>query len=327
MKRPSFWEHDGLAAHLLSPLSVLWTLGTRWRQASTKPAYIQTPVVCIGNVTAGGASKTPVTAALAERLSAQGWRPHILSRGYGGRLRGPVRVDPDRHSARDVGDEPLLLARHAHVWVGADRVRSAARAMADDAEILLMDDGLQNPQLTKDLSLLVIDGPWGLGNGRVMPAGPLREPLADATARCRVAVIVGEDRQGFACPLAAAGLVVLHAQIEPVAEALAFQGEPVYAFAGIARPGKFFATLESIGADVRHTRSFPDHHVFHPMLVTRMLEDAHAMGARLVTTEKDWLRLDAETRPLAEPVRVSLVFREPEKLDDLLLPLRSHSGL
>ncbi len=326
MRRPAFWDGDGAASRLLSPLAALWTAGSRWHQAAVRPARVRAPVICVGNATAGGGGKTPAAIALAERLAARGWRPHVLSRGHGGRLGGPLKVDPGRHAARDVGDEPLVLARHADVWIGADRVRSARNAVASGADILIMDDGLQNPSLAKDLSILVVDGPHGFGNGRVMPAGPLREPVDDAVARCRAVAIVGEDRHRLAERLAGGGRAILHAAFQPTAEALAFQGEPVYAFAGIARPGKFFATLEDLGAVVLQTRSFPDHHVFDPLAITGMLEEAHRMGARLVTTEKDWMRLDPETRPLAEPAPVRLAFRDPEALDGLLAPLESRSG-
>ena len=316
MREPPFWETNGLAAHALQPLACLWTGASRLRMQASRPWRAPVPVLCIGNVTVGGAGKTPTAMALTRELSARGRRPHVLTRGYGGRLKGSVKVDHRGHSAREVGDEPLLLARHAPVWVGADRVRSAACAVRDGADILVMDDGLQNPGLGKDLSILVIDGPRGLGNGRVLPAGPLREPLGDALRRIRAVVIVGEDCHDLGDSLAGNGRSVLHARLEP--DGILGDGDPLYAFAGIARPGKFFATLKETGAVVVKTRSFPDHHRHDPMTVTAMFEEANALGARLVTTEKDWVRLDEATRPLAEPVPVRMVFRDPSALDRLI---------
>ena len=327
MRAPQFWETGGVLAWALSPAAAIWTAVVRWRRATQQPERVRIPVVCIGNVTVGGAGKTPTTIAITNRLAAQGWWPDILSRGYGGKEIGPVKVDPEQHSAADVGDEPLLLARYGDVWVGADRMASAVRALADEADILIMDDGLQHLSLKQDLSILVIDGPWGLGNGRVMPAGPLREPLGDALERCKAVVIIGEDRHGMAERVAGHMTAVLHADLKPKPETMALEGVPVHAFAGIARPEKFFETLRQAGAVVQMTRSFPDHQVLDPMVVMEMLETATQDGARLVTTEKDWVRLDADTRTLAEPVGVELVFRDWDKLDDLLFSLRSHPGL
>jgi len=327
MRRPAFWDRDGLPTRLLTPVARLWTLIGRIRQATNKPSHVRVPVICVGNVTTGGGGKTPTVLALTVRLSAQGWWPHILMRGYGGRLEGPIKVDPDRHSADDVGDEALLLARQATVWIGADRMASAGRAMAEDADILIMDDGLQNPSLTKDLSFLVIDGPAGLGNGRVMPAGPLREPLEDALAKVQAVLVIGDDPHALTTKLAGPGRTVLTGRLKPRPESIVYTDQPVYAFAGIARPEKFFETLEELGAVVVERRAFPDHHRYDPMQIMDMLEEAHGKGAKLVTTRKDWIRLDAETRPLVETVTVDLVFDDTEALDDLLLPLKPHPGL
>ncbi len=316
MREPAFWERDGLTARTLQPLAGVWTAATRLRRTAMRPWRAPVPVLCIGNVTVGGGGKTPAARALADRLSSRGWRPHILSRGFGGHLCGPVTVDPERHTSHDVGDEPLLLARHAPVWVARNRARAAAAAIRAGADILVMDDGLQNVHLARTLSFLVVDGPRGFGNAKVLPAGPLREPLADALSRAGTAVIVGDDPHGLAGALADDGLCVLHARLE--ADRIPGDGLPLFAFAGIARPGKFFATLEEHGAHVVRTRSFADHHRHDPMVVTAMFEEANALGAKLVTTEKDWVRLDEATRPLAEPVPVRMVFREEGLLDALI---------
>ena len=316
IREPAFWEGDGLTARALQPLAGVWTAASRLRRTLTPLWRAPVPVLCVGNVTVGGGGKTPAACALTDRLLSRGWRPHILSRGFGGRHAGPMSVNPAQHTSRDVGDEPLLLVRHAPVWVARNRARAAAAAVDAGADILVMDDGLQNTRLARTLSLIVIDGPRGLGNARVLPAGPLREPMADALARAGTAVIVGDDPHDLTSLLRGEGLCVLHARFK--AGCIPGNGLPLFAFAGIARPDKFFATLREHGADVVRTRSFGDHHRYDPMVVTTMFEEANALGAQLVTTEKDWVRLDEATRPLAEPVPVRMVFQDEDALGVLI---------
>jgi len=282
------------------------------------PYRAPVPVICIGNLVAGGAGKTPTAITVARHLQQQGWKPHFLSRGYGGTQKGPLKVDPRRHRTDEVGDEPLILACHATAWVSRDRVKGAMAAVGDGADVIVMDDGFQNPSLAKDLSLLVIDGAYGFGNARVMPAGPLREPILRGLARAHAAVIVGEDRHGLGPSLKRGGLAVLAADIEPQLDALTLEGQAVYAFAGIARPEKFYETLDKLGAHVVETRNFADHHRWRPDEIMAMVERADALAARLVTTEKDWVRLPKEARAMVVPVRISLVFRNPSALDAVL---------
>ncbi len=321
MRAPEFWERRGPVAALLAPASWAWCLAGRLRRRLATPQRAAVPVICIGNLVAGGAGKTPLAIAVARRLSALGAMPHVLSRGYGGRLEGPLRVEAGRHTARDVGDEPLLVARRHPVWIGADRVASAAAAVAAGADILVMDDGFQNPHLHQDLALVAVDGGYGLGNGRVMPAGPLREPAADGLARAAAVVLIGDDRLGLAAALGVPSRPLLSAGLRPPADAVALDGEPVLAFAGIARPQKFFATLEALGAVLVERRVFPDHHDFDPLEIMNLVEAAHGKGARLVTTEKDWVRLDADARPMVDALPVDLVFEDRAALDALLGPL------
>ncbi len=318
MRAPEFWQRRGWQALLLAPAACLWALAGRLRRRLTKPYRAGVPVICIGNLVAGGGGKTPLAIAVARRLTAMGRKPHVLSRGYGGRLKGPLRVDLQKHGAQDVGDEPLLIARHAPVWIGADRTATARAAIAAGADVLVMDDGFQNPSLAKDLCLIAIDGGYGLGNGRVMPAGPLREPAADGLARADGVVVIGPDPQNLAERLAGPGRPALRAMLQPPADARMLDGKPVWAFAGIARPEKFFATLEEQGAIVVGRRRFADHHAFDPLEIMAMVEAAHALGAELITTEKDWVRLDADARMMADALPVSLVFARPEMLDTLL---------
>jgi len=314
MQAPRFWsnppDRPGLAARLLAPLAWVWAAVTRRRLARPPAARLAAPVVCVGNVTAGGAGKTPVVIALAQRLAAQGVAVHVVSRGHGGSLAGPVRVDPLRHSAAEVGDEPLLLAAFAPVWVARDRAAAGRAAEAAGAEVILMDDGLQNPDLAQDLALVVVDAGFGFGNGRVIPAGPLREPVAAGLARAGLVVLVGEpaDRAAFRAAWPALGLPVAEARLAPLATGMDWTGLKVLAFAGIGRPEKFYATLRDVGAEIVAARSFPDHEPFEPRILARLETEAAKLGAQLVTTEKDAVRLPKEFRAkvLVLPVRLEL---------------------
>jgi len=306
MRAPDFWtKDDGLGA-LLAPFGALYALGSAARQRFARPFRAPVPVFCAGNLTLGGAGKTPTVAALVRELAARGRRPAILSRGYGGTERGPLRVDPAAHDAARVGDEPLLLAGIARVHVGADRAASARQAIADGADVLVMDDGFQNPGLAKDCALVVVDGGVGFGNGYVFPAGPLREPVAAGAARAKACVLIGEDRFGAA---ASTGLPVLRADLVPEAGDLA--GARVLAFAGIGRPAKFFDTLAAIGADIAATRAFDDHHPYTAAEIPALRADADRLGARLATTRKDYVRLPASLRDGIAVLDVNLRFADP----------------
>jgi tetraacyldisaccharide 4'-kinase len=242
---------------------------------------------------------------------------HFLTRGYRGVGHGVLRVDPQAHGAGDVGDEALLLAAAAATWRGADRADSAARAVADGAQVLVMDDGLQNPTLHKTLSLLVVDGGFGFGNGRVLPAGPLREPVRAAAARSDAAVLIGKDLSLARAQLPAK-LPVLRAVLVPGTEVAALAGKPALAFAGIGHPEKFFAMLEKSGVHLVDRVPFADHHPFTDEEIDAILQRARAAGAVAVTTPKDAVRLPLATRARVLTVGVSLSFEDPEALDVLL---------
>ena len=307
MREPPFWWRDaGIEAQLLAPAaSIYGALATRRMAQKSRPAGV--PVVCIGNPTVGGAGKTPTALAVARMLTAAGERPVLLSRGYGGRSRGPVRVDPSVHCAVDVGDEPVLLARVAPTIVARDRIAGAAAALAAGASVIVMDDGFQNPSLVKDLSLLIIDGRRGVGNARVIPAGPLRAPLAAQLARADAIVVVGPV--GAAAPVAAAArtrqLPVFSARLAPDTAFIGALGRArVLAFAGIGDPEKVFATLTESGVMVAATRSFPDHHRYTPADVRSLSAQAEVEGLALVTTEKDLARLAGDPAMAEFAVRV-----------------------
>lgn len=322
MRAPEFWHapDGGLAASLLAPLGSAYGVVARLRSWGTTPWKAPVPILCVGNLTVGGAGKTPTVLSIAERLKGRGLEVACLSRGYGGSERGPLRVDPARHTAEQVGDEPLLLAGVAPTWIARDRRDGAQVAIAEGADIVVLDDGLQNPGLRKDLSLVVIDGGYGFGNGRMLPAGPLREPVERGLARAGAVVLIGDDMRGLASALPA-GLPVLRARLEPDEAALNLRGRSVIAFAGIGRPAKFFQTLREVGADVIAVTEFADHHPYNESEIMRLADTAQRRNATLVTTAKDIVRLPAATRTLATAVGVRLRFAEPEVLDRLLMPL------
>ena len=252
------------------------------------------PVLCVGNYHVGGAGKTPTVLALVKLLRELGETPVVLSRGYGGQLRGPILVDPGRHAAPDVGDEPLMLARTVPVVVARDRISGVALARSQGASVILMDDGFQNPAIAKDVSLIVIDGDRGLGNGHVFPAGPLRAPLEPQLARTDALIVIGDGTaaQAVAAAIAARGRPVLSAHLKPDdASVASLGGKRVLAFAGIGDPARFFRTLDASGIEVVAKRVFADHHPYSKSEIEQLLAEAKRDGLTLVTTEKDLARL------------------------------------
>ncbi len=316
MRTPDFWSGRGVLSALLLPAGAVYAWATR-RRVARQPAYAPpVPVICVGNLSAGGSGKTPVAMSIAAILTNRGVAAHLLSRGYRGRLDGPVRVDLAVHTAGDVGDEPLLLARAAPTWVARDRAAGARAAVAAGAEAIVMDDGHQNPTLRKDLSLVVVDGGFGFGNRRVIPAGPLREPVAAGLARADAVVLVGDDEAEVGPRLGKTPR--LAARLTPSEEALALRGRRVVAFAGIGRPDKFFETLRALGAELVEAMPFPDHHRFSDEDVMLACEIASSRDAVPVTTEKDYVRLSADARPMVTPVPVLLEWEDPVRILALL---------
>jgi tetraacyldisaccharide 4'-kinase len=326
LRAPEFWQRPGSpVGALLAPLGAVYDTVGQLRAALSHPVKLDRPVLCVGNLTSGGAGKTPTALALAAWFRVRGRQPHFLTRGYGGREAGPVRVDPKRHDFQAVGDEPLLLAAAGPTWVARDRPAGARAAVAAGADLVIMDDGLQNPSLAKDLSLLVIDGGFGFGNGRVIPAGPLRETVAHGLARVQAAVLIGEDAQGLGATLGRR-MPVLAARLVPDAAARRLAGRRVLAFAGIGRPQKFFATLEALGCNLVDRVGFTDHHAYGPDEIMRIVELAAETDAVPVTTEKDLMRFPAGARPMVTAVRVTLEWRDEAALERLLRPLLDSHG-
>ncbi|HEY1856944.1 tetraacyldisaccharide 4'-kinase [Acidocella sp.] len=312
MKAPKFWAKRGVLAHLLSPLGAVTAALTarRLRQPGFAPGI---KVICVGNAGVGGAGKTVVALDILHRL--QGPR-FALTRGYRGRLAGPVLVNPALHTAEDVGDEALLLAAIAPTILAHDRAAGARLALAEGATAIVMDDGLQNPSLTKTMSLLVIDGGYGFGNLLLLPAGPLREPVTAAAARVQAAVLIGADETGALAHLPPA-LPVLRAGLVPECAA-ELRGRKIIAFAGIGRPEKFFASVRTLGGDLRATHAFPDHHVYRASDSARLLDEAAAQGAQLVTTAKDYVKLPETLRAATAVVTVRLHWDDESALERLL---------
>jgi tetraacyldisaccharide 4'-kinase len=322
MRPPAFWhsppERPTLLAWVLSPLASLYASTTARRLR--RPGYrAKVPVICIGNLNAGGTGKTPTTIALLERLAQRGHTGiHVVSRGYGGQLSGPVQVDPARHSAADVGDEPLLLAAFAPTWVAKDRALGVMAAEAAGASAILLDDGFQNPSVVKDLSIITVDARIGFGNGRCIPAGPLREPIQTGLARANLLLSIGPaaDQALFTSTWGRkVTLPHLQGHLAPLEMGMDWHGQRVLAFAGIGHPEKFFATLRAEGAEIAAAVPLDDHQPLSPALMQRLATQAASLNAQLVTTEKDAIRLPENYRALVLTLPVRLHLQDWSALD------------
>ncbi|MQX36183.1 tetraacyldisaccharide 4'-kinase [Roseospira navarrensis] len=322
MRAPEFWwrrDGGGVAGRLLEPVGLLYGWATARRLARGKPERLPVPVICVGNLAAGGTGKTPVVEAVAWRLrKAMGLNAMVLSRGYGGQETGPLRVDPGVHDAAAVGDEPLMMARGGlPVWIARDRAEGGRAAVVDGADVVVMDDGFQNPALVQDLSLVVVDGARGFGNGRLIPAGPLREPVPVGLGRAGAVVVMGPDRTGVArrvpreVPVLAAGL-------EPGPRVRSWQGQSVVAFAGIGDPAKVFRLLHDVGCRVVAAHPFADHHPYQPADIQPILDEAFLLGALPVTTAKDAARLSPDQRQQVDVIDITVTWTDPGALDRLL---------
>lgn len=307
---------------LLTPLSWIWAWATARRIARGRPVDPGVPVICVGNLTVGGAGKTPVAREIAARLAGA----HLLSRGYGGSEPGPLRVDPDRHTAAQVGDEPLMLARDMPVWIARDRAAGARAAAAAAAAAIVLDDGHQNPSLAKALSLVVVDGEtrdgeWPFGDGRVFPAGPMREPLRVGLARADAAIVLLPADLPEPDPELLAALAPAPVLVARLAPAAPPPAGPQVGFAGVGKPWKVERALAVAGCELADFWPFPDHHPYDAATLERLADRARQFGAGLVTTEKDWARLPPDWRARVTPWPVRAVFEDEAALDALLARL------
>ena len=312
MKQPNFWYRSvGPLTICLAPLSFIWQLATYFRQMLASTTSLKIPIICVGSLNIGGSGKTPFVIALAQRLIDANINIHIISRGYKGSIAGPIKVDTQKHSASDVGDEALLLAAFAPTWVAKNRVTGAELASHSGADIIVLDDGHQSPYLSRDLSIIVVDAKRGFGNSMTIPAGPLREPVRTGLSRADMLLIVGnqtECAQFRKSRNARESIPQINAHLELLDTGIDWRKMTVFGFAGIGHPEKFEATLHKIGANVAGFKPLSDHQLLDEKLLARLANDANKYSAQLVTTEKDATRLPTSWKPrvLAVPVRMKL---------------------
>ena len=313
MKTPDFWRTNNLAARLLSPLGELYAFATKLRLRLKKSQKVNIPVICIGNLTAGGTGKTPTAISLALMLQNAGIYPNFISRGYHGTLKN-VQVNPSLHTPEQVGDEPLLLADIAPTFINADRYLAALQAQNNQAQCILMDDGFQNPSLYKDLSFLVVDGAYGFGNRKCIPAGPLREHIASGLKRAQGILIIGEDEHGISQTL---GIPCFKGRVVPQPPAL--KNNRVIAFAGIGRPQKFYISLSELGIEIVKTFDFPDHHYYTPEELNNILDIAKQEKAEVITTSKDFVKIPSALKPHFKVLNIGIQWQDPITLQNFIL--------
>ena len=328
MQAPKFWYRSrSWQAVLLSPFGALYAWATARRQKNARPTRVDIPVICIGNLNVGGTGKTPTTIALAQLLSARGIAVHIVSRGYGGSLLAVTQIDPRIHTADETGDEPLLMAAFAPTWVANERVAAAHAAQNAGADVILLDDGFQDPSLTKDLTIIVVDAARGFGNGCCLPAGPLRESVHVGLKRANAVISIGEaeEQSKFREKYTNRVCCIKHlsASLKPIEMGMPWAKGRYLAFAGIGDPEKFFATLRGLGAPLVRTVALDDHQKFARPMIQRLMKEAQSMNAQLVTTEKDAARLPADLRSGILSLPVRLEFDDANALETLLEPVLS----
>ncbi len=318
---PFWWQTSSWQAWLLAPFSLAYGYFAGRAMRRAKRVDVDLPVICVGNFTAGGAGKTPTAVALARAAKAAGLTPGMLSRGYGGSLTTATIVDLHHHRAKDVGDEPLLLAREALTVISRNRVDGATLLKQQGVDLIIMDDGFQSARIAIDYALVVVDGNRGLGNGFMLPAGPVRAPLSEQLLHVTGLLTVGESKvnDGFIRRMSRAGKASYLASVKP-RNAEEFQGVRVLAFAGIADPEKFYRTLEEMGAVIVKRRSFADHQHLAEDEMMGLIEDAKRDDLTLVTTAKDYVRLSGMPGAASELEKSTRVLEIEMAFDDPAAP-------
>ena len=316
MKAPQFWyEPNTWKAKFLYPLGYFYNLLTLLRGKLAKPQSYSCLTICIGNLNVGGTGKTPTTIALAQHFLKKGLQVHVVSRGYKGKFQGTFLVDPQKHKSDEVGDEPLLMSEFTSVWVSNKRKNGIAAAENAGAQIVLLDDGFQDPSFHKDFSLIVVDGEKGFGNKKCMPAGPLRENIVQGFKRADALVIVGERIYKF--DTFPTHLKIIHSTLKPIETGMNWKEGKYLAFAGIADPSKFFKTLRSLGANLIDCVALSDHQNLNGQVLKRLERKANSAHAQLVTTEKDAVRLSNTFRKKVLSLPVRIEFDDKNELENL----------
>ena len=322
MRAPNFWENDraspGILSNFLIPISWFWMFGTMLRMRKV-PRRIEVPVICIGNVNIGGVGKTPCVIAIVEKLKAEGLNPHIISRGYGGKLKGPLLVS-EKYTSEEVGDEPLLLSVFAPTWVSSSRVLGSRAAIENGCDIVILDDGFQNSSLKKDVSIIVVDAKMGFGNERIFPAGPLRESISNAFERADLMILIGkdEDKENFCKLHEPISLPICNGHVETIKMGMDWHDTKVLAFAGIGYPEKFFESLRELGAVIVKKVALSDHAKLTKKLIQRLEIEAQKHNAVLVTTEKDAVRLPSEYKKEILTLPIRLIIDDWHLIDENL---------
>lgn len=308
MKTPTYWDKKNLVSCALYPTGKLYGWLTSLRIKFVQPNSVDKPVICVGNLTAGGTGKTPVSISFSNLLKELNYNPFFVSRGYGGKLKD-IMVDPKHHTSQETGDEPLLLAQHAPVVINSDRYKAAQKAINNGADIIIMDDGFQNPSLKKDLSFLVFDGIYGIGNGWCIPAGPLREEFSAGIKRADAIIIIGNDQQNIAKKT---NLPCFMAKISPIKQN--YQNKNIIAFAGIGRPEKFYTSLRDLDFNLLKTHDFPDHHKYTKEELENLIEFANLQNADIFTTSKDFVKIPAGLRKHFKVLEIEIKWDDENSL-------------
>tara|TARA_B100000686_G_C16700785_1_gene923241 strand:+ start:521 stop:1486 length:966 start_codon:yes stop_codon:yes gene_type:complete len=317
MPIPKFWEKNNILSLILTPLSFSYELLYKLRKILTKPTQLNIPVVCIGNITVGGAGKTPTAMTVAKYFLSKGLNPHFLSRGYGRKLKGTIKVN-HHHSSLMVGDEPILLSKIAPTWVCDNKLDGAKEAQKNGADVLIMDDGFQNPTIYKNLSFLVIDEGFGFGNNKIIPAGPLRERVSEAISRADGIIVIKSPDGETKDFINYCTKPTIYANLIPSEESALFEKTKITAFCGIGRPNKFYSSIQSIGAEIVSKHNFSDHHNYTPEELMEIIEDSSFNQSTPVTTEKDWVRLPEEAKKMISYIKVDLVFTNSKTIYKML---------